>query len=299
MAATVRYWRAGGNDLNLAGNYHDGAYGASGVPAVSNIINFTEGMDRITANLTALTVSGFQYWAFTEGFGGFLGGNGSSATISCHTRGSGQYANETLEYAAGGGFAHIVAGTGGIDIVKCNTTGGHLFLNGGTINTRLEMVRGLCDVNDQVDLSGKTMEVWGGEIVVEYKADGTDPTINIFGGVTILRRPPGTITVNGGKVIVQVEKETAGAATLTINNGEVDWRAGAIGTGLNLNGGFLTFKNAIRPISLSAATIVAANTYIDRATAPGAKVTWPAVDAITLKGGMAAEAIMRNSAAAA
>jgi len=298
MAQTVRYWRAPGTqpgDLNTAGNYHDGVYGASAVPLASNIVYFNEDSGTISGSPATLNLA-LAHVGVTRGHTGTGGGTGTSLTIAVNTNGTGQYANHVFEYAAGGGRWYVTAGTNGIGIVRVDTLG-KLFLTGGTINTRLEVVAGEVDVNDSVDLSGKIMDVYGGAVNVEYKADGTDPTVNVYGGVTILRRPAGTMTVNGGRVIVRVEKETGGAATLTVNNGEVDWQAGNVTSALNLNSGRMTFRNAIKPIDLSGATVTAADTDIDIMTAPGSKITWPASTSIVLKAGKAAQLIARVASA--
>lgn len=296
MAATVRYWKAGSTDINQAASWHDGTGGSSAVPLVSNIVYWTEGSDTVTSGLTALSGVDLQYFAINQGASPRIGGNGSSLLLSVNTNGAGQYADHLFVYAASGGYAYVKAADGGIGVVRVEGAG-HLYLTGGTINTGIQVIKGELDVSDSVDLSNKSVEIWGGNTVIAHKADATDPTITVWGGTLLLRRTSGTLTVNGGHVILQVEKETNAAATLTINGGMVDWRAGSIGTALNLNGGKLTFKNAMRPINLASAMVTAADTEIDGLTAPGAKVTWPDVANIAYRAGKAAVAFARSAGA--
>lgn len=305
MAQTKRYHLAGTTDLSNAASWHDGVYGASAVPIASNVAYFTEGGDNITSGLTALNVA-LAHVAFTRGFTGRLGSTGTSATIGANANGgSGEFGVdggstgvEKLIYGAGGGYAYVTAGTGGIDVVRVDGDG-KLFLTGGTVNTRVEIARGDLDINDQVDLSGKIVEGWGGSISIDFKADATNPTYNIYGGNWLLRRSGGAVTINGGNVVIQVEKEaTALSGALIINGGNVDWRAGDLpAAAVSLLGGSLTFNNAVRPLDFSAATsVVLGNTAMVFGGASGAKVKWPADTVFQLKSGQAAAAYARVAA---
>lgn len=306
MAQTARYHLAGTTDLSNAASWHDGVYGASAVPVVSNVIYFTEGNDNITTGLTGLTTSGFAHCAVTRGFYGRIGSSGTSFELSCHTNGgSGEFGVdggstgvEKFIYGAGGGYAYVKADTGGIDVVRSDSNG-KLYLTGGTINTRIEAVRGELDINDSVDLSGKTVEIWGGNNVIDWKADGTNPTYNIYGGNNLIRRSGGAITVYGGNNIFQVEKETGISSGAIIFAGGVnDWRAGAMpAAALSFVAGSVTFENAVRPIDLSSATaIVLGNTFMKFGGPAGSKVKWPSPTVVQIKSGFAAEAFARVAA---
>lgn len=285
MAATVRYWKAGSTDVGLAASYHDGTYGASAVPAVSNIIFFTEGSDTITAQTASglAVASGLQYVGFNNGFTGNLGQSGTSITVSTNTRGSGQYAIETFDYAAGGGRAYIAAGTGGIDQVLVRGSG-KLYLTNGTINTNVDVSSGELDINGLVVLNSKTVNIRGGNAVIDYKASDT-PTINMYGGTLLCRRAGGTINCYGGNLIHQVEKAATGATTINIlgESAKVDYRAGNIGT-LNAQKGYLTFSNAVRPVTITTMTL--ADCTVEESSTGGAKITRPAT--ITYQGKAAA-----------
>lgn len=273
MAQTVNYHMEGQTDLSLSGAWRTKTYGAGAVPLASGVVYFGGGSDRVVSGLTTLNLA-LAFCSFTPAWNGHLGGSGTSATIAVNTNGGSAYPGHILNYSAGGGTAYITCGSGGIGIVKVNSEGGKLFLTGGTPNS-IECSRGELDINDSVDLSGKTVNIYGGNVVIDYKADGTDPTVNIYGGNVTLKRASGTITINGGNVIMQVEKEANAAATLVLNNGFLDWRSGDLATAATIVGGGLTFANAIAPIDLSAATMTIGDVEVEAATGKGAKVKWP------------------------
>jgi hypothetical protein len=305
MAQTKRYHLAGATDLSLVASWHDGIYGAGAVPIASNVVYFTEGNDNITLGLTTLNLP-LAHIAFTRGFGGTVGGAGTSATIAANTNGgTGEFgvdgaatAVEKLIYGAGGGRAYITAGTSGIDVVKCDGSG-KLYLTGGTINTRTELNSGELDINDSTVLSATSVEIWGGSYRIDYKADATNPTYNLYGGSGLMLRSGGAITINGGSHIFQVEKE-AGISTgaIILNNGTLDWRAGDMpAAGLSLLGGEVLFHNAVRPLDLSAATaVVLGNTVLKFGGPAGSKVKWPASSVFQLKSGQAAQTFARVAA---
>lgn len=299
MAQTKRYHLAGTTDLSAGASWHDGVLGASAVPLISNVVYFTEGSDNITTGLSALDAAALAYVGVTRGFKGRIGSSGTSATLRVNTNGgAGEWATETFEYAAGGGYAYIAASaTGGIDLVRCNSLG-KLYLTGGAI-PEIQAKGGQLHINDQVSLSSSTLRVYeGADVEVEWKADGTDPTLNMYGGVLFTKRTWGTVNLRGGLIIAQVEKEANWCATLNIDGGAVDWRAGQVATAINFNSGACSFKNLTRPIDISAATITAGDTAIDMAAQTGSKITWPATTSITFQLGQAALSIARVAAAA-
>jgi hypothetical protein len=308
MAQTKRYHLAGTTDLNNAASWHDGIYGGSAVPLISNVVYFAEGADNITAGLTALNTVALAYVSVTRGFYGRLGGTGTAMELQVNTNGgTGEFGVdgtstgvEKFIYSAGGGSAYVKCGTNGVDLVRVDTLG-KLWLTGGTINTRLELASGELNVNDQVVLSSVTMDFFGGQSVIDFKDDATNPTINIHGGNHTIRRSGGVITINGGTTTFQVEKELGiSTGAITINGGVVDWRAGNMpAAALTLNGGTLIVGNAVRPLDWSSATLVSlGNTQIVGAAA-GSKVTWPLASAVQLRSGMAADAYQRISTAGA
>lgn len=305
MAQTKRWHLAGTTDLNLAASWHDGIYGASAVPIVSNVVYFTEGTDIIIGSMATLNLA-LAHAAFTRGFGGTLGGAGTSATIGANGNGgTGEFGVdgastgvEKLIYGAGGGRAYITAGTGGIDVVRADSNG-KLFLTGGTINTRTELIRGELDINDSTVLSSTTLEIWGGSYRIDYKADATNPTYNLYGGNGTFLRSGGAITINGGSHIFQVEKEASiSTGAIVLNGGTLDWRAGDMpAAALSLLGGEVLFHNAVRPLDLSAATsVVLGNTVLKFGGPAGSKVKWPASTVFQIKSGMAAETFARVAA---
>ena len=305
MAQTKRYVLANATTLSADASYHDGIYGASVVPVASNVVYFTEGNALITGGLTALN-SALAHVAFNNGFGGTLGGAGSSATIGCNTNGgTGEFGVdgastgvEKLVYGAGGGRAYITAGTSGIDVVRADSKG-KLFLTGGTINTRVELVDGELDINDTTVLSAVTVEIWGGNYRIDWKNDATNPTYNLYGGSGLILRSGGAITINGGHHTFNVEREAGiSSGAVVINGGSVDWRSGNMpAAALSFLGGEVSFANATRAIDLSAATaVVLGNTKMKFGGPAGAKVTWPASSVFQLKSGTAAQTFARVAA---
>lgn len=305
MAQTVNRHLAGATDLSLIASWYQGAYGAGAVPLASGVVQFMEGNDNITGGLATLNLA-LAHVTFTNGFGGTLGGAGTSATIAANTNGgTGEYGVdgaatgvEKVIYGAGGGRAYITAGTNGIDVVKADSKG-KLFLTGGAINTRVELDGGEMDINDQTALSSASVEIWGGSYRIDFKADATNPTFNLYGGSGLMLRSAGALTINGGSHIFQVEKE-AGISTgaVVINGGFVDWRAGDMpAAAVSFLGGEVSFDNAVRPIDMSAATlVVAGNTKMSFGGPPGAKVKWPASTAFQIKSGNAAKILARVAA---
>ncbi len=296
MAVVSNYHLAGTTDLSNSASWHNGSYSAGAVPIASGLTFFTEGSDNITAGLSTLnTAQG--YVSFTRGFKGNLGASGSSATIGANTNGgAGEYATETLEYAAGGGSAYITAGSGGIDLVRVNSLG-KLYLTGGTVS-EIQVNGGKVHINDQVDLSAKTCNFYeGADVEIEWKADGTDPTLNMYGGVLFTKRTWGTVNMRGGVIIPMVEKEANWCATLNLDGGLVDWRCGSVATTINFNSGKCNFDKLVRALDISAPTITAADTELNVLGMSGTKVTWPATSSIIIKAGKAALSLARVTAA--
>jgi len=307
MAQTKRYHLAGTTDLSNIASWHDGVYGASAVPLASNVVIFAEGNDNIVSGLSTLNLALAQV-QMTQGFSGRLGTAGTSATIAANTNGgSTEYGVdgstssgvEKFIYGAGGGYAYVAIGSGGIDVVRSDSNG-KLYLTTGTVNTRLEHANGYLSINDQVVLSSTSVELYGGQSDIDYKDDATNATLIVNGGTHFIKRAMGAITINGGYTTIQVEKEAAMCSgAITLNGGTLDLRAGNFpAVTVQFNGGTLITSKAVRPLDWSSASlIVLGNTDMDLAGA-GSKITWPATSAVQVKSGRAAQSYARVAATA-
>lgn len=269
--ATTRYHNEGSTDWANAASWRTETFGGSAVPVDTDSVYFDGGSDNVSSNVDQTGID-LATLAFTSGFSGRVGAGSSPLIIGVNAAvglGSG-----ILEYGAGGGVAYVKADpTNGIDIVRV-TGAGHLYLVGGTINTKAEITRGQLSIDENTVLSAKIVNIWGGETVIDYKADGTPPTINVYGGTVFIRRRC-TLNLKGGNVVFQVEKSTSDS-TVTQDGGMLDWRAGNLA--LTGNAGTLTFANAIKPVAISAATIGAGHVIpIDGRQGRGVAVTYPTI----------------------
>lgn len=264
--ATV-YHASGQTDWSQVAAWTDGIGGAGTVPVSTDTVIFDTGSDAVTNGLSNAAVD-LTSLSFTPGFTGSVGNSGTSLNIAVFQTSTG-----ILTYA-GSGTAYITAGTNGIWTARV-TGNGKLFLTGGTI-TILEVTRGLCDVNDQVTLNSKTVRLYGGSTAIDYKGSDSPTTIDIMGGSHYIRRAAATVNVYGGSVVYQVDKAAAAiSSALNVYGGLVDFRAGSIAA-LNGNGGAITFENAVRPITVTAATLTSVFQVLSK-QGKAAKVTWPSI----------------------
>lgn len=268
----TRYWRSGGVDFGLAGNWHDGVYGASAAPASADTLYMTEGSDAITAGLTQTAVD-LAKLLITNGFSGRIGGAGSSLIVAVDNTNTG-----LVEYGAGGGYMYLTAGTNNLYQVRVNGAG-LLYLTGGTVENLLEISSGGLNVNDSTALNGITYRQFGGESVIDYKGSDTPTTVDVRGGTLVLRRPVTTLNIyEGGSVVIQCEKAATAATTINMQGGKLDHRCGTI-TNFNALSGYFTFENAIRDITLTTVSVSVAAKW-GLLQGRNAKVTWPTVTPI-------------------
>lgn len=257
----------GTTDLSQIASWKTATGGAGTVPVDGDAAMFTEGSDVITGGLSTAGTDADNI-KLNLGFTGRIGGSAGSWIIGCNV-GSGGGSLGVFEYGAGAGYMYLTAGTNGIDVLIINGNG-HAYLTGGTIS-EIRQFSAEMDINDTVDLSGKTVNLFGGSSTIERKADGTDPTINVYGGTHYIKRPGTTYNLYGGTLKQEVILEATAAVTVNQYGGLFDVRAGGITT-YNGFGGEYTAENAIRDL-----TIGTANIYLTQARAlqgRAAKITY-------------------------
>jgi hypothetical protein len=217
-------------DWSLAASWRTALFAGGTVPVSGDTVYITNGSANITSGLSNAAVD-LAFLYVTPGFSGRIGTSGTPLTIAVENTNAG-----ILEYAASAGYMYVTAGTNGIDTLRVKG-GGKLYATGGTI-----------DVLDQVTLNSKTVRVYGGYTVIDYKGSDT-PTIDIYDGTVLLKRGA-TVNLRGGRLIFQVEKVATGISTLTQTGGMIDLRAGNITT-WNADGGDAITENTVQPITVS------------------------------------------------
>lgn len=272
--AADRYHNEGTSDMGVIAGWRTATFGAGVVPVDTDTEYWVGGSDNVTTGVDQTGVD-LAERNVTSGFTGRVGSGSSPNIVGINAAvglGSGAF-----NYGAGGGVWYVKADpTNGIDIIRVDSAG-KLYVVGGTINTKIDLTRGQIAIDENTVLSAKTVNSWGGEGTLDYKADGTPPTINIYGGSWLIRRRC-TLNLKGGSVLLQVEKSTSDS-TITQDGGYLDIRAGGIA--LTGNGGKATFANAIKPIAISAATISGSYDVQEKQGRVGALVTWPATITFT------------------
>jgi hypothetical protein len=264
MATDTLYHVDASTDWSLAASWRTAIFGAGSVPDSTDTLYFTNGSANVTAGLSNAAVDlTALYW--TPGFSGRIGTAGTPLTIAVQ-----QTATGICEYAASAGYLYLTAGTNGIYTFRCKG-GGKAYLTGGTFDI-VEVASGECDVNDQVTLNSKTVRVYGGYTVIDYKGSDT-PTIDIFDGTVLLKRAA-TVNLRGGRLILQVEKVATAIGTLTQTGGHVDLRAGNITT-WNGDEGTYSHENTVQPITVG--TLVKGNLRPTTIAGRGPSVTFSTV----------------------
>lgn len=205
MAKTV-FWVKNSTDFSLDTSWKTSTAGATTVPVSTDTIRWAEGSDEVQTGLTQSAVDTAEFW-IKPGCSPRIGANGTPLEISC---------TGAFIYEADEGFVFLKAGSANIASLRCFSPRGQLYLVGGVIDGRIDVGSFLRITGDQ-SLSGNTLAVYkGAEVLVQYKADGTDPVFTQNGGFCRLERPTLTASITGGECVMAVEREAVACPAVTV-----------------------------------------------------------------------------------
>lgn len=241
-------------DWSLAASWVDNVGVASTVPVSTDNTRIMIGRQTIANGLSNAAVD-LTTLMIGDKFMGNLGSNGTSLEIAVFQTSTGVFT-----YQAGGGVAYVKAGTAGIH--KCLVQGrGKLFLTGGVFSI-LEVSRGSCDCNDQTNLNAKVVRIFGGDTTIAFRSGDAPTQVDVYGGVVRLYRPPTTLNIYDGSVILYVDRSANSAATLNQTGGSCRLLGGNVPI-WNIYNGTFDASDASRPITLGGTTtIIGANANI-------------------------------------
>ena len=201
---------------------------------------------------SALSI-GADYLDIKKGATGTLGSGASPLQLDADTAAGDGISNHGLVtlYVKGGG-------SNVINNFDCGA-GSRNFLTGGTFGTTT-VQGGLLDANESTVLTNFDGLGGGGEILF----NATPITLcRIMEGNWIIRRPCTSLII-GSRARVVYEPDIAAVHTstaLTMDGGNLDWRAGAIPT-ISAVGGTIDFSNAGRSFTPGATSFVVSGTRI-------------------------------------
>lgn len=256
----VRYHLAGTTDWSNAASWHDGVYGASGVPADTDSVYFLEGSDNVSSGMSQ---SGIDLALVSEsaGFNGSVGTAGTPLTLEATN-------TQSMIFNKGGNGRWNV----NAHIPTLYMRSGYLGLVGGGETLAATVSGGELYCGDSVDLNTNTITVLNGMVTIEYRASDS-PVITINGGKVILRRLFGALVINGGSLTVEVMKSISSSTSITQNGGHLDWRAGYVST-WTPKGGTATFANQVKPITIANAVVFSGTKISGKLGANGLAVTY-------------------------
>lgn len=234
-----RYHLSGATDWSLAASWHDGVYGASAVPLDGENVYFLEGSDNVTTGMT-LAGAGDSLALISEsaGFSGSVGTAGTPLAMAATNANS-------LVFNKGGPGRWNVSG----QIPTLRMRNGYLGVFTGEV-LDATVTGGELYIADSCDLNTNTLLISGGaSVTIDYRASDS-PVITVNDGTLILRRLFGAMVINGGRVVVEVMKSISSSTSITMNGGELDYRAGYVST-LTPKGGHITFANQTKPITVA------------------------------------------------
>jgi len=211
----TEYLTEGVNDL-AAGNWKLSTGFASGTPGI--VDNATLVIGRGGTNVTntmdwsAVTAPGILYLKVAEPFSGSIGTSGSPFIIEATDGSIAEWRSDNAEGRIehfGTGSLYLNGSGGGIDNLMQNGAGTTI-LNSGTA-TYVRVQKGRFQAETASVVTNAT--VMGGSVLFGTKTTaGT--LLNVYAGSVTVRRPFTTINVYGGNVIIDVSN--AGAAS-TVN----------------------------------------------------------------------------------
>lgn len=237
----TQYHNTGGINWSLAASWHDGVHGAGAVPIAGDTIYFTEGSDVISAGLSP----GLAIAVLSETEGSSVRLGGSSASLVTGTI--------TLLDKGGKGAWYIAATAGTATITSARIRDGYTYISGGTVSA-LDVLGGEVVINSAALLTSAAVTLRGGVLTIEYGLGSTASYTVYEDTVLTLYRPCTALTVNGGRVVIQIVDSVTVIGAVTINGGSVDWRAGNA-TDLFPNAGKLTFENQMKPLAITNAVV--------------------------------------------
>lgn len=262
MAAN-RFHLSGQTDWSSAAAWHDGVYGASAVPVDTDSIYFLEGSDNVTSGMTLAAGSKDDFALISEsaGFSGSVGTAGTPLNLDATS-------SNALVFNKGGPGRWNVAG----QIPTLRMRNGYLGCFSGEVLDAV-VSGGELYIADSCDLNTNTMLISGGaSVTIDYRASDS-PVITVNDGTLILRRLFGAMVINGGRVVVEVMKSISSSTSITMNGGELDYRAGYVST-LTLKGGTITFANQTKPITIANAVSNLGTKFTARNGGNGLPVTY-------------------------
>lgn len=267
-----RYHLRGTTNWNQAASWHDGVYGASGIPADTDTVFFLEGQSAVVSGLDQ---TGIDLTAIYEspGFAGRVGSDGESLKLELN-QGIGTFDK------GGNGTWYIAPTTtgGGAGTVKvANLRSGASTWTAGTVDA-VNVYGGIHRFTGGCDLNTNAVIIKGGEVTIDFKASDA-PNVTVHSGIARIYRTQGTLTIKGGRAILMVMDHATGATTATVEgDGILDIRAGHITT-LNANSGLVDFSKMVKNITLTNSTYNGARA-IARNGANGLVVTYTNAPAI-------------------
>lgn len=241
---TVRYHLAGTTDWGNASSWHDGVYGSSAVPVDTDSVYFLEGSDAVASNVT-LGAAGDELTLISEsaGFTGSVGTAGTPLALKVTNANS-------LVFNKGGFGRWNVSGA----IPTLNMRSGYLGLVAtGSVATAANVYGGELYCGDTTTLDTIPLLINGGAVTIDYKA-ADFPVITVNDGTLFMSRLHGAVVINGGRVVLQVMKSITASTSITLNGGELDWRAGYVTT-FTPKGGRLITANQAKPFTITNAVV--------------------------------------------
>lgn len=260
--AADRYHLAGTTDWSNAASWHSGVYGASAVPVDTDSVYFLEGSDNVTSGMTlAAANDDLALISESAGFSGSVGTAGTPLALAATNANS-------LIFNKGGPGRWNVSG----QIPTLRMRNGYLGVFTGEVLDAV-VTGGELYIADSCDLNTNTLLISGGaSVTIDYRASDS-PVITVNDGTLILRRLFGAMIINGGRVVVEVMKSISSSTSITMNGGELDYRAGYVST-LTLKGGLVRFNNQVKPITIANAVSNQGAKIISRNGGNGLAVTY-------------------------
>jgi hypothetical protein len=261
-----RYHLAGTTDFGAGASYHDGIYGASGAPADTDTLYYSEGQDTMSAGLDQTGIDLTAMYE-TPGYGGRVGTSGSSLKIEL---------NQGIGTFDKGGhgiwFVQWITTGGGAGTCKiANLRSGATTISAGTTSA-VNVYGGEHTFTDGAVLHQLPVIVKGGVVTIDFRASDT-PDVTVHSGTVYLYRAVRTLIIKGGRVVSQVMKAAVAATTVTVEgDGYYDHRAGTITT-LNANDGTVDFSKMVKNVTLTNSTFNGARA-ISRTGANGLTITY-------------------------
>lgn len=215
--------------------------------------------------------TGINYLHVRRTFSGSIGSSSAGPLIVDADAGSDPH----ILYAASGGEFYLRAGGGNslVTRVECNA-GGRLRLMGGTF-TNVDLIRGSSNVNGSAVMTN--VYITGGEHVIDDNATAI-ANLEIYGGVTTLRRSATNLTMKGGTLILDADGRSLGSTVFDFLGGAIVWISGSIpgGSTRSRAAGRFDVSRLRRDAAFAAtnATTVYPSARGVNTRAPGATLTW-------------------------